>query len=70
MDSPACRLVHHNGLNWQGAAVKCKLAESLMVDFSLSVQHSPTHFMKLQSTVLFCEGNSSITLHSTSTDVS
>jgi hypothetical protein len=39
--------------------MKYKLAEILMIDFSCSVQHSPTNFMKLQSPVFFCEGNSS-----------
>jgi len=72
MDSPVCHLVHSNGVNWQGnkcATVKYKLAETLMIDFSCSVQHSPTHFMKLQSPAFFCEGNSNETLNSTSTDV-
>ena len=72
MHSPACHFVHPNGVNWQGnkcAALKYKLAETLMIDFSCSVQHSPAHFMKLQSPVFFCEGNSSVMLNSTSTDV-
>jgi hypothetical protein len=70
--SPAYHLIQPNGVNWQGnrcAAVKYKLAETLMIDFSCSVQHSPMHFMKLQSPALFFKGNSSIMMNITSTDV-